>query len=146
MAIVRWEPFSLRPWRHWPRWLDEDWGWPGEMDHQGLNVYETEQEVVIEAAVPGIPEDQVEVTIEGDLITIRGEAEEKEEDEKKKTYYRKMEKKSFCYTTSSPRPIEADKAEAVIEDGMVTVRIPKVKAARPAVVKVKKTKTTKGKK
>ena len=78
MAIVRWEPLRLGPmWHRWPRLFDEDWDWPEEIG-RGLNVYETKDEVVVEAAVPGVPADKIEVEVEGDLITIRGQVEEKD--------------------------------------------------------------------
>jgi len=86
--------------------------------------------VVVEAAVPGVPADKVEVEVEGDLITIRGKVEEEEKEEKKKTYYRKMEKRSFNYVTTSPRPIKGDRAKAEVKDGMVTVTIPKAEEAK----------------
>jgi len=83
MAIIRWEPMRLGPWWRWPRIFDEDWDWPEEIG-KGLNVYETKDSVVVEAAVPGVPTDKVEVEVEGDLITIRGRVEEEEKEEKKK--------------------------------------------------------------
>jgi len=137
MAIVHWEPFSLRPWSRWPRMWEEEEFWPEEFEGRGLDVYETDNEVVVEAPVPGVPEDKVEVSIEGDLITITGAVEEEKEEDKKKTYYRKTEKRSFCYTTSSPRPIKSDEATAEVKDGVVTVRIPKVEEAKPKKVTVK---------
>jgi HSP20 family protein len=130
MAIVRWEPM----WR-WPRLFDEDWDLPEEIG-RGLNVYETKDDVVVEACVPGIDPKDVEVEVEGDLITIRGEAKVEEKDEKKKTYYRKMEERSFDYVTTAPRPVKADKARAEVKDGVVTVTIPKAEEAKPKKVEV----------
>ncbi len=130
MAIVRWEPM-----RRWPQVFDEDWDLPEEMC-RGLNVYETKDEVVVEAAVPGVPADKIEVEVEDDLISIYGEVEEEEKEEKKKTYYRKMEKRSFDYVTTAPRPIKGDKASAEVKDGMVTVTIPKAEEAKRKSVKV----------
>ena len=122
-------------WRHWPQVFNEDLDWP-EGIGRGLNVYETKNDVVIEAAVPGVPADKVKVEIEDDLITIRAEVEQKEGEEKNKTYYRKMEKRSFNYVTTAPRPVKGDKASAEIKDGMVTVTIPKAKEAKKKSVKV----------
>ncbi len=127
MAIVRWH--------RWPQVFDEDWDLPEDMG-RGLNVYETKDEVVVEAAVPGVPADKIEVEVEGDLITIYGEVEEEEKEEKKKTYYRKMEKRSFDYATTAPRPVKGDNARAEIKDGMVTVTIPKAEEAKKKSVRV----------
>lgn len=136
MAIIKWEPFSTRPWFRFPRFLEEEFEWPWEETGRGLNVYETANEVVVEANVPGVPADKVEVSVEGDTITIRGEVEVEEEDEKKKHYYRKMERRAYYYTTTAPRAIEGDKAKAEITDGVVKVTIPKSKEAKPKVIKV----------
>ncbi len=136
MAIVRWEPMRFGPgWRHWPQVFDEAWDWPEEMD-RGLNVYETKDEVVVEAAVPGVSAEKIEVEIEGDLITIYGEIEEVEEEEKKKTYHRKIESRSFDYVTTVPCPVKGDKAKAEVKDGMVTVILPKDEEAKKKSVKV----------
>jgi HSP20 family protein len=122
-------------WHRWPRIFDEGWDWPEEVG-RGLNVYETKDSVVVEAAVPGVPADKVEVEVEGDLITIRGQVEEEEKEEKKKTYYRKMEKRSFNYVTTAPRPVKGDRAKAEIKDGMVTITLPKAEEAKKKSVKV----------
>ena len=140
MTIVKWEPFSMRPRFRFPRWMQEDFEVPWDEMGKNLNVYETDSDVVVEANVPGVPIERVEVSIDGDTITIRGEVEETEEDEKKKHYYKRMEKRAFYYSTTAPRAIQADKALAEIEDGVVKVTIPKTKEAKPKMIKVKEKK------
>ncbi len=127
MAIVRWH--------RWPQVFDEDWDLPEEIG-RGLDLYETKDSVVVEAAVPGVPADKLEVEVEGDLITIYGEVQEEESQEKKKTYYRKMEKRSFDYATTAPCPIKGGEAKAEVKDGMVMVTIPKAEEAKKKSVKV----------
>ena len=132
VAIVKWEPF-FRP---WPQ-LFEDWGWPEVEFERGLDVYETEDEVVVEAHLPGIPKDKIEITAEGGIVRIKGEVEEKEEEEKKKKYYRKEAKRSFYYSTSVPSRGQWDKAEAEMENGIVRVRIPKAEEEKPKKIEIK---------
>jgi len=120
--------------------MQEDFEVPWDEMGKNLNVYETDSDVVVEANVPGVPIERVEVSIDGDTITIRGEVEETEEDEKKKHYYKRMEKRAFYYSTTAPRAIQADKALAEIEDGVVKVTIPKTKEAKPKMIKVKEKK------
>jgi HSP20 family protein len=115
--------------------FDADWDVPEEIG-KGLNVYETKDDVVVEACVPGVDPKDVEVEVEGDLISVRGEAKVEEEDEKKKTYYRKMEERSFDYVTTAPRPVMGNKAKAEVKDGVVTVTVPKAEEAKPKTVKV----------
>jgi len=133
MAIVKWEPL-FRP---WPRLL-EDFEWPELEAERGLNVYETENNIVVEAQVPGIPEDKIEVTAEGGVVRIKGEVEEKEEDEKNKKYYCKKARRSFYYSTSIPSRGQWEKAEAEIEDGLVRVTIPKAEEEKPKKIKIRK--------
>jgi len=124
-------------WR-WPHLFDEDWDIPEEIG-RGLNIYETKSDVVIEAAVPGVDPQDIEVEVEGDLISIRADSEEEEKEEKKKTYYRKMERRSFDYVTTAPRAVKGDRAKAEVKDGIVTVTIPKAEETKPKRVEVKVT-------
>lgn len=134
MAIVRWEPFSLRPFNRFPLWED-NW----LMDRSdSLNLYETDNDVVVEAHVPGIPEKDIEISIEGGVITISGEAkEEDEEKEKGKHYYKRMESRSFHYSTTLPRAVKSEDAQAEVENGVVKVTIPKAEAEKPKRIEVK---------
>lgn len=93
------------------------------------NVSETETEVRITADLPGIKRDDLDIEITGDTITIRGEKvaeEEKTEGEEGREYHR-LERRtgSFRRTTRLPFEIDADKVQADMKDGVLTVTIPK---------------------
>lgn len=132
MAIVKWEPF-FRP---WPQLL-ENWDWLENPIERGLNIYETDEEIIVEAQVPGIPEKDIEITVEGGMVRIKGEVEEKEEDEKGKKYYRKEARRSFYYSTSIPSHGKWDKATAEMENGIVKIRIPKAEEEKPKKIEIK---------
>lgn len=140
MALIRWQdPFALLPrwtWWRWPAlWEEEEW-WPEE--REGLTVYETDNEVVVKANIAGVPAKKVDVSIEGGTLTIKAEHEETEEEKKRrKVVYRQARKARYLYTTSIPCPVKADKAEAVVQDGVVTVTIPKEEAAKPKRIRVR---------
>ena len=137
MAIVKWSaPSGWPTLRGWPQLL-EDWEWPETETGSGLNVYETDNEVVVEAPVPGIPKDKIEITAEGGIVRIKGEVEEKEENEKGKKYYRKEARRSFYYSTSVPSRGQWDKAEAEMEDGVIRVRVPKAEEEKPKRIEIK---------
>ena len=138
MAILRWDPFSAFPGfiTRMPG-MDED-EWPQMAENQGIDVYETENEVVVKAAVPGIPSDKVEVTFEDGVLRIRGRVEETDEEKKKKkVVYRQQKVASFDYTTTLPRAVDGDKINAEVSDGIVTVKAPIAQAAKPKRISVK---------
>ena len=139
MAIVRWkDPFGISPrwtWRLPSLWEDEEW-WPETKE--GLTVYETDHEVIVKANVAGVPADKVDVSIEGGVVTIKAEHEETEEEKKKKkVIYRQARKARYLYTASLPCPVKVDKAEAVVQDGVITITVSKAEAAKPKKIKVK---------
>lgn len=133
MAIIRWDPFALRPWFRWPRWMEE-WEWPEWTEpSRGLRIHETDKNIIAEAVVAGVPAENVEVTIEDGVLTIKAEAEEKEEKKKAKRYAAYK-----YYYTAALAGGQWDKAKAEIEDGVVTISIPKVeeRVAKPKKIKV----------
>ncbi len=144
MAIIRWSPWGGFPkvdWRLPSLWEDEE-EWPELTVTEGLDVYETSDEVVVKAAVPGVSEDKIEVTFEDGVLRIRGKAEEtKEEKEKKKVVYRSQRMTAFDYTTTLPRAIDAEKIEASLSDGVLTVSAPIASSAKPKKITVKTKKT-----
>lgn len=141
MAIVKWN----RSWPSmWPSMFDDDnlpslVNWPDTGTGNGLNIYETDNDVVVEAQVPGIPEDKVEVSVEGGVLSISGSYEETEEEkDKKKVVYKNTRQTSFNYTTSLPRLVDANKAAATVDNGVVKVTIPKVEEEKPKKILVSK--------
>ena len=137
MKLVRWN----RPFSYMPSIFDDDdfFNWPSISGDTGLNIYETEEDVVVEASVPGISEENVDVSIEGNILTISGDQEETEEEQKKKrVVYKSTRKSSFNYSTSLPRMVESDKANAEVENGVIKVRIPKAETEKRKKIEVKK--------
>jgi len=135
MAIVRWDPFDILPRWHeqWSKMAD-DWS----EERQGLTVYETDNEVVVEANMAGVPAEKVDVSLEGGVITIKGEYKKTEkEKEKKKVVYRQARQAKYLYTTSIPCPVQANKAKAEMENGVLMVTLPKKETVKPKKVKVK---------
>lgn len=137
MAIIRWDPWSLSP--RWgfriPRLWDFDEDWFDASD--GCSVYETDDAVVVEAAVPGIPADKVKVSIDKGVITIKAEHKEKEEKKKKKkVVYRGTHEANFFYQANLPTEVKAGKAKAEIKDGVLAVTLPKAEGTKPKTLKV----------
>lgn len=116
---------------------DDDWGTMRASD--GLDVFETDTDVVVKAAVPGVSPEDVDVTFEDGVLRISARHEEKEEEKKKKkVVYQAQRSQMFNYTTTLPRAIAADKIKADIENGVVVVTAPLAAEAKPRKITVNK--------
>ncbi len=100
-----------------------------------IDAYSTENEIVITAAVPGVNPDDVEITLEGDTLTIQGEIKSRLEN----TRYLINERFDgrFARTLQLNVPVEMDKAEATFENGVLTLVLPKAEEVRPRTIQVK---------
>ena len=145
-SLMRWDPFTnTLSLRNAMDLLFEDsfvtprFGWiaPASAAGMALDVYETKEQVVVKAALPGIKPEETEVTITGDTPTIR--CESKKENEIKEENYIRKERHfgSFARSVTLPAGLEADKAEATFENGVLTLKIPKSEQVKPKSIKVK---------
>jgi HSP20 family protein len=143
--LIRWDPFDRLSLRNaMDRLFDESvvrpgFGWvaPLAAAELAIDVYETKDDVLVKAALPGVKPEQVEVSITGDTLTIRGET--KEENEVKEADYLRKERRfgSFCRSVVLPSGIKADKADATFENGVLTLRVPKAEEVKTKSIKVK---------
>jgi HSP20 family protein len=137
VAIIRFDPFHLQR-QFFQPFLDDQEDWPELTMTQGLNVYEEGNDVVVEASVPGIPEEKLEITYEDGVIHIVGRSEEKEEEKKKNRIVHRMQRvSSFDYTTYLPRPINEKMIEATVRNGVLTIKAPVAEEAKPKRIPIK---------
>ena len=101
-----------------------------------LDMYETENDVVVKASVPGVKPEDIEVTVTGDLLTIKGEFKSEERTEKQNFIRQERRYGSFCRQLGLPASVDSGKAEASFENGILTLNLPKVEAVKPKTVKV----------
>jgi HSP20 family protein len=102
-----------------------DWSEVGEEGQLAVDVFETADSVVITAAVAGVKPDDLDVTVTGDMITLRGKRSDEHAVHERTFYYRECYFGSFSRTIVLPVHIVADRSEATIKNGLLTVRIPK---------------------
>jgi len=102
-----------------------DWSNLSEEGQLAVDVYETTDHVVISASVAGVKPDEVDVTVSGDMVTVRGKRHQEEAQHERTYYYRECFFGSFSRTIVLPVHIVADRAEATIKNGFLTVKIPK---------------------
>ena len=100
-----------------------------------LDVYTTPEEIVIVASLPGLTPDEVDIAIEGDTLTIRGELRSPLENVN--YLFQERVHGTFSRTLTLNVPVEAQNAEAVFENGVLTLTLPKAEETKPKVIKVK---------
>ena len=144
MAIVRYNPLrELRAMQEqMSRLLDMAWNRePGEEMKEGIwqppvDIFEDKDEVVIKVELPGIDQKDIEIKIEDNTLTIRGER--KHDETVKKENYHRIERfyGSFQRSFSLPQNIDQNQIKAVCEKGVLSVTLPKVEEAKPKQIKV----------
>ncbi|HOD01233.1 MAG TPA: Hsp20/alpha crystallin family protein [bacterium] len=136
MAIVKWNRWGVPAVFDEDNWLSQ---WFDTGTSTGLDVYETNDAIVVEAQVPGIKEENIEINIDGNVLTINATQKETEEQkDKKKTVYKSTRQTSFSYSTNLPRIVDPSKAEAEVEQGVLKITIPKSEEDKPKKIEVKK--------
>ena len=100
------------------------------MSNLNLDVYETPENFVVKAAVPGMAPEDVDISVEDDVLTIKGEHEQK--DEVNEDHYLRHELRwgSFQRSLRLPPTVDAEKADASFENGVLTLTLPKKPEAR----------------
>jgi len=145
-ALVRWEPWSdLMSLREAMDQLFAESvvrpraGWLAPLGAESLAVdmYETEDEVVVKTAVPGVKSEDIEVSITGDVLTIKGETRVEEKVEKANYIRQERRYGAFSRSLSLPSTVVADKATAEFESGVLTLTLPKAEEVKPKTIKVK---------
>ncbi|GIK84192.1 MAG: hypothetical protein BroJett025_08140 [Patescibacteria group bacterium] len=117
---------------------DDDW-FTAPSTQTGLSISEDEQKVYVEAALPGINPDNIEVTYQDGYVWIKGEQQEEESDKKKK-YYRKASN-AFSYRVAVPGEVDLNKEpEATYEHGVMKVSFMKSEASKPKRIAIKQKK------
>ena len=109
---------------------------PGESALVPLDVYATDEELVVEVNLPGIKPEEVEITVDGNTLTIAGETRSPRKDDEGSTILSEIRRGAFTRTLALPAGLEPDRATATSEDGVLTLRIPKAERAKPRQIKV----------
>ncbi len=102
-----------------------------------LDLFETQDEVVARVNLPGMKSEDVQISVTGDMLTLRGEV--KPADNQKDVTYHLLERKAgiFERTVSLPADIQADKAKADFENGVLIITMPKSEIAKPKTISIK---------
>lgn len=140
--IVRWNPVVRRPgdlFNEFDRMFDrptttyrnaENWG-------LALDVIENEEGYVIKASVPGINPDDLEITLEDNVLIIKGEVENDEEVNQEQYHLRERRYGSFSRSVKFPVLVNSDAVEASYDKGVLSLNIPKAEEVKPKRIAIK---------
>lgn len=141
--LVRWDPFaeleSMR--RTMDRLFGETFGraplFDGGDNYFPVDMYETADGITVKASLPGIRPEDVDVSVTGETLTIRGELKPEEREEKGVNWYRRERRYgSFVRQISLPTQVETEKATATFENGVLMLELPKAEAVKPKTIKI----------
>ncbi|MCL4458862.1 MAG: Hsp20/alpha crystallin family protein [Chloroflexi bacterium] len=146
MSITRWEPFrelvSLR--EAMDRLFEESFirppFWPREFAGEQLltvDMYETPNEIILEAPVPGVKPEDIDISITGNTVCIKGERKAEQEIKREDYIRREQRYGRFYRELTIPTSIQSDKAEATFEHGVLRLHLPKAEEAKPKTIKIK---------
>lgn len=102
-----------------------------------VDMYEDQDNVVVETQLAGIDPDKIDISIENDVLCIKGEGEKKTEVEEKNYYRKEIRRGSFYRSIPLPARVDGDRASAVAEEGILKIYIPKAAEAKPKSIKIK---------
>ncbi len=136
--LTRWEPvremMTLR--EAMDRLFDDAFTRPlnlrdGDLSTPAIDMYQTDDEVVVKAAIPGFNADEVQINVTGDVLTLRGEMKHEEEKKDKAWHIHEQRWGSVERSITLPTDVKADKASADFENGILTVTLPKAEEVKP---------------
>ena len=146
-TLVRLEPFrdrlSLRD--RMDRLFDEftGRGWPGEESlstgvwNPAVDVYETKDSIVLKADLPDVKQEDVDISIQGSTLTLRGERKHEKEIKEKDCYRMERSYGAFSRSFTLPGTVDPDKIEANFSGGVLSITLPKKEESKPKQIKVK---------
>jgi len=142
--LTRWEPvremMTLR--EDMDRLFDDAFTRPlsvrdGGWSTPALDMYQTDNDVVVKAALPGFKADDVQINVTGDVLTIRGEMKHEDEQKDKAWHIREHRWGSFERSISLPTDVVSEKAQADFDNGILTITLPKAEEVKPKTITVK---------
>ena len=106
-----------------------------------MDVYSTDTEIVIKSTIAGVRSEDIEISVNNDMLTIRGqrqnEAESQAAGQAEEYYYQECYWGSFSRSIILPVEVDADKVAASLKNGVLTIRLPKVRKSKNIAIKVK---------
>ena len=102
-----------------------------------VDMYEDKDNIVVETQLAGIDPEKIDISIENDVLCIKGEGERKTEVDEKNYYRKEIRRGSFFRSIPLPSKVSGDDASAVAEGGILKITIPKAPESKPKSIKIK---------
>ena len=138
MPIIKWTPF-LEPFEDMNKMFDDYM--PARGGFTGLipavDVYQDKDKVYVETQLAGIDPEKVDISIENDVLIIKGENEKKSEVEDKNYYRKEIRRGSFYRSVPMPTHVIGEKASAEAVNGILKISVPKAAETKPKTIKIK---------
>ena len=147
MAIVRWSPArDLLTMREAMDRMVEDafgstygrraGGWGETITEFPMDIYQTDKEYVVKATLPGVRPEDLDVNLVRQTLSIKATLQEDKDVKDQDWLLKESRYAAFARTISLPGEVQADKVEATLDNGILTLRIPKAEALQPKSIKV----------
>lgn len=114
-------------------WLDE----PVEEGQLTVDIWQTPDEIVIQSTIAGVKPEDLDITITNEMVTIRGRREREENVVESDYFYQECYWGAFARSIILPQEIDADSATAVLKNGVLTIKLPKLQREKTKKIKVK---------
>jgi len=102
-----------------------------------IDMYQTDDEIVVKASLPGVKADDVQINVSGEVLTIKGESKQMEEKNEKSWHMREQRWGSFERSVALPTEVVSDKAKAEFENGILVITLPKAEELKPKTISIK---------
>ena len=141
--LTRWEPMremmTLR--EAMDRLFDDAFTRPltinGDFTAPAIDMYQTEDDVVVKATLPGLRAEDVDITVTGETLTLRGEYKQENEQKNARYHIREGRYGSFERSIMLPTDVKADQAKADFENGVLTITMPIAEEVKPKSITIK---------
>jgi HSP20 family protein len=117
---------------------EEEANWVADQEGQlTIDVYQTDTDIVIKSTIAGVKPEDLDIQINNDMVTIRGERRKEDEIREEDYYYQECYWGAFSRSIILPVDVEANKAEALMKNGILTIKLPKAETARARKIQVR---------
>ncbi len=140
MELQIWDPY--RDMRQMEQAMNRMWRgmgtWPGETEQWNIpiDVVQKPEEIVVKASLPGVKPEEIEITVEDNVLTLKAESVKESESQESGYLIRERSAGTFYRALRLPDSVDTDKITPVYEHGVLTIALPKAEEKKKKQIKV----------